>query len=73
MTGSWQDWVVALIVVLCFVRVGMSVWNTYQRSRDAKADPCATCSQPCDIKRLYEQKQAGCQGKEKKTKKSCCE
>ena len=70
---NWQDWVVALIVALCFVRVGMSVWNLYQRSREAKSDPCSTCSQPCELKRLYEQKQAGCRGNEKKTKKSCCE
>ena len=70
---SWQDWVVALIVALCFVRVGMSVWSIYQRSRDAKADPCFNCSQPCDLKRLYEQKKTGCISKEKKTKNSCCE
>ena len=55
MMQGWQDWIVALIVTLCVGRVGLSFWRLYQQTRHDN-DPCAHCSQPCDIKRQYDQK-----------------
>ena len=73
MMGDWQDWIVALIVALCFIRVGLSVWNQFQRSRSLRSNPCDSCPQPCDVKRLYDKKLARCEENKKKTKNSCCE
>ena len=72
MMQGWQDWIVALIVTLCLGRVGLSFWRLYQQTRHDN-DPCAHCSQPCDIKRQYDQKKEKCCLGDKKTKKSCCE
>jgi len=73
MMGNWQDWIVALIVLLCVVRVGMSLWQLYRKTLRGGENPCAHCPNPCDIKRLYDQKVQNCCHCEKKTKKSCCE
>ena len=73
MMGSWQDWIVALLVVFCFVRLGISIWSMFLKSKGARQDPCEHCPQPCDVKRLYDKKVANCGNSEKKTKKSCCE
>lgn len=73
MIGSWQDWLVALIVVLCVARVGMGVWDMFLKGKQDGQNPCAHCSQPCDIKRQYEQKMQNCCLVDKKSKKSCCE
>jgi hypothetical protein len=73
MIFSWQDGVVALIVVLCVTRMGIGLWQLYQKSKRADENPCIHCSQPCDIKRLYDQKMQDCCCENKKTKKTCCE
>jgi len=69
---GWQEWAVALIVLLCVIKVGMSIYQTYKRSKDGY-NPCAGCASSCDIKRLYDQKRRSCEGNVKKTQKSCCE
>ena len=69
---GWQDWIVALIVALCVGRVGLSFWRLYQHTRRGD-DPCAHCSQPCDIKCRYDQKKENCCLGDKKTNNSCCE
>ena len=33
MMGSWQDWIVVLIVVLCIARVGMSICHDGKKSK----------------------------------------
>ena len=73
MMTDWQDWIVALLVALCVIRVGMSIWNTFAKTKSGRQNPCAHCAQPCDVKRLFDQKVAKCGHSEKKTKKSCCE
>lgn len=73
MMGSWQDWIVALVVVLCIARVGMSIWNMFLTSKKDGNNPCAHCPQPCDLKRQYDQKVQNCCHEDKKSKKSCCE
>jgi hypothetical protein len=70
---AWQDWIVSLIVILCVGRVGLSLWNLYKKTKQSADNPCTHCSQPCDIKRLYDQKKENCCLGDKKTKKSCCE
>ena len=69
---EWQDWIVALIVLLCVGRLSVSLWHLYQKTTGAE-NPCAHCTEPCDIKRLYDQKVQNCCHGHKKTKKSCCE
>jgi hypothetical protein len=69
---GWQDWIVALIVVLCVGRVGLSLWRLYQKTRRGD-DPCAHCTQPCDIKHQHQLKKDNHCPCNKKTKNSCCE
>ncbi|MBQ9884803.1 MAG: hypothetical protein IJM43_10240 [Bacteroidaceae bacterium] len=70
--GNWQEWVVALVVVLCVAKVALSIFQTYKRGTEGNS-PCAGCASPCDIKRLYDKKRESCQGNVKKSNKSCCE
>jgi len=35
-------------------------------------NPCAHCTNGCDLKRMMEEKQQRCKDKLKKKKKSCC-
>ena len=58
---SWQEWVVALIVAYCVIRVGMSFYSTYKRSKEGDG-VCAGCPT-----------RETCRGNSKKTNKSCCE
>lgn len=59
--GNWQEWVVALIVAYCVIRVGMSFYSTYKRSKEGDGI-CAGCPT-----------RHTCLGNSKKTNKSCCE
>ena len=59
--GSWQEWVVTIIVVYCVIRVGMSFYNTYKRGKEGDG-VCAGCPT-----------RESCKGNSKKTNKSCCE
>jgi len=68
---NWQDWAVALVVLFCIIRVGMSIFFSVKKSLQGDS-PCASCGNVCDIKRLYDKKQQSCSGKTKKTKNSCC-
>lgn len=69
--NSWQEWVVALLLLLCIVRMGMGVYTFFRQVR-GKANPCDTCISGCELKKLYDEKRAECVGSKKKKKKSCC-
>ena len=64
MMNSWQEWVVALLLLLCAVRIGMSIYSF--------SHPCDSCASGCELKNLYDKKRAECSGVTKKKKKSCC-
>lgn len=70
--NNWQEWVVAILLLLCVVRIGMSIYSFFRRANE-KDNPCAGCASGCELKRLYDEKRDECSKKRKKTKKSCCE
>lgn len=69
--NNWQEWVVAILLLLCVVRIGMSVYSFFRCTKE-KGNPCASCASGCDIKRLYDEKRDECRKGSKKAKKSCC-
>lgn len=71
MMDSWQEWGVALLLLLCIVRIGMSVYSFIHRA-PKKGYPCDRCASGCELKNLYGKKSAECSGVTKKIKKSCC-
>ena len=72
-TMHWQEWIVALLVLLCTARIGMNVISFF-RSSGKKNSPCDSCPTGCEIKRLYDRKRMECSDKpEEKGKKKSCE
>ena len=71
MTWSWQDWVVALLIIACVVRIALSMRTFFRNTKENK-NPCASCASGCELKNLYDKKRAECSGVTKKKKKSCC-
>lgn len=69
--NSWQEWVVALLLLLCVVRIGMSIYSFFYRIKK-NSNPCDSCTSGCELKDLYDKKRASCSGVTKKKKKSCC-
>ena len=41
MMNSWQEWVVALLLLLCAVRIGMSICSFFHRVKE-NGNPCDT-------------------------------
>lgn len=66
-----QEWIVALIVLLCLVEVGRRIIRFF-RSTKRKQNPCANCTTGCDLKRMFDEKQQECKANSKKNKKKCC-
>lgn len=71
MMSSWQEWVVALLLLLCAVRIATSAYSFFRQAKE-KSNPCENCVSGCELKDLYEKKRAECSGGTKKKKKSCC-
>ena len=71
MMDSWQEWVVALLLLLCAVRIVMSTYSFFNRAK-GNGNPCDSCASGCELKDLYDKKRAECGGGTKKKKKSCC-
>lgn len=77
--NNWQGWIVALLLLLCAIRIGRSVYSFFRRS-EASGNPCDGCLTGCELKELHTEKRSrlgkqkkGKSGKEKKKpKKSCC-
>lgn len=69
--SNWQEWVVALLLLLCAVRIGQNIYVFFRRVKE-KNSPCANCATGCELKQLYEKKRAGCSEERKNTKKKCC-
>ena len=43
MMNSWQEWVVALLLLLCAVRIGMSIYSFFHRVKE-NGNPCDSCA-----------------------------
>ena len=69
--NNWQEWVVGVLLLLCAVRIGMSVYSFFHRSKE-NSSPCDSCASGCELKKLYDEKRAECGKATKKKKKSCC-
>ena len=68
---SWQEWVVAVLVVLCVLRLIYSVRLFFRRAK-SDDNPCANCASGCKLKELMEKRKQECRTKKKSTKKNCC-
>lgn len=68
MMNSWQEWVVALLLLLCAVRIGMSIYSFFHRVKE-NGNPCDSCASGCELKNLYDKKRAECSGVTKKRRK----
>lgn len=69
--NSWQEWVVALLLLLCAVRIGKGIYVFFHRMKKNN-NPCENCASGCELKDLYNKKRATCSDVRKKEKKSCC-
>ena len=69
--NNWQNWAVALILLLCIVRIGQSIYSFFRGVKE-KRNPCANCATGCELKNLYEKKRSEGSEERKETKKKCC-
>lgn len=69
--NNWQEWIVGLLLLLCAVRIGMSIYSFFRRTKE-NSNPCENCASGCELKRLYDEKRTDCSKDQKKKKKSCC-
>ncbi|WP_373786972.1 hypothetical protein [Bacteroides heparinolyticus] len=69
--SNWQELAVAFLLLLCLIRIGMSLYSFFRRS-EQNENPCAGCATGCDLKRLLDEKRGECEVERKKKKKSCC-
>ena len=47
--NNWQNWAVALILLLCIVRIGQSIYSFFRGVKE-KRNPCANCATGCELK-----------------------
>lgn len=71
MTLDWQEWVVALLIIVCVVRVGYGISVFFRRSKK-KESPCASCATGCALKIQLEQKAQNCEKEKPAKTKKCC-
>ena len=53
MMSDWQKWVVALLLLLCAVRVGQGIFAFFKRSSQSK-NPCDSCVSGCELRDFME-------------------
>ncbi|MDR0658855.1 MAG: hypothetical protein LBG18_08000 [Mediterranea sp.] len=71
MSMTIQEWIVAIIMLLCVIGAGRCVVR-FLRSARNDDDPCANCAGGCDLKRLSDEKRQRCGESQKKGNKKCC-
>lgn len=69
--SNWQTWVVAVILLLCVIRIGQNVYSFFRKVKE-KRNPCENCASGCELKQLYDKKRSECSAQRKETKKNCC-
>lgn len=72
MMNDWQEWVVALLLLLCAVRVGQGVFTFFKHSSQSK-NPCDSCVSGCELRDLLERKRQTCLHAQKDKQKKCCQ
>lgn len=71
---SWQDWVVAVIILLCVIELFRRVLRFFRPSKENES-PCSNCPTGCELKRMMDEKQRDCSKNSKnhkKENKNCC-
>ena len=71
MTSNWQNWVVALLLLLCIWRIGVGILSSFRLIKKHKS-PCDNCPSGCDLKRQLDEKSKECAQKQKNAEKKCC-
>lgn len=46
--SNWQNWAVALILLLCIVRIGQRVYAFFMKVKE-KRNPCENCATGCEL------------------------
>ena len=70
--SGWQDWAVALLLLLCAGRIVWGVCRTFRRAGRGES-PCGNCPSCCRTAASPAGKRASCCHGKKKKKKSCAE
>jgi hypothetical protein len=68
---TMQEWIVAIIVLLCVVEAGRRILR-FLRQAKSDDDPCASCSGECNLKHLSDEKRQECTKNQRKGNKKCC-
>lgn len=71
MSWGWQEWVVALLVIVCVVRIGFTVRTFFHRAKKNE-NPCASCASGCELKNQLDKKKLECKENKSSGKKKCC-
>lgn len=71
MSWGWQEWVVALLVAICVVRISYTVRVFFNRAKK-NDNPCASCASGCELKNQLDRKKLKCNESKLPSKKNCC-
>lgn len=52
---NWQQCVVAILLLLCAVRIGWGIYSFFQRAK-SNDNPCENCVTGCELKQLLDKK-----------------
>lgn len=63
---NWQQCVVAILLLLCVVRIGWGIYSFFQRAK-SNGNPCENCVTGCELKQLLDKKNAPNAGMCRKT------
>lgn len=50
---NWQQCVVAILLLLCVVRIGWGIYSFFQRAK-SNGNPCENCVTGCELKQLLD-------------------
>lgn len=56
---SWQEWAVAVLIVLCILQVVIRTRSFFQKI-NKKTSPCDSCASGCELKNQLNKKQQKC-------------
>jgi hypothetical protein len=49
--SNWQTWVVALLLLLCVIRIGLGVYRMFTRAKRGESS-CSCCSADCAMRNV---------------------
>lgn len=70
--NNWQNWAVALILLLCIVRIGQSIYSFFRGVKE-KRNPCANCATGCELRIYMRRNVRSVVKKEKKQRKNAAD